>query len=89
MALSPTAIKYIAIAVVVLVACLLIVSIVWDALKLAIGLLIGVGLIYLGIRFLFGKGLPPAMKKVADKALKTGKEVMAEGSKEEKKEEAK
>lgn len=89
MALSPTAIKYIAIAVVVLVACLLIVSIVWDALKLAIGLLIGVGLIYLGIRFLFGKGLPPAMKKVADKALKTGKEVMAEEAKEEKKEEAK
>lgn len=89
MALSPTAVKYIAIAVVVLVASLLIVSIVWDALKLAIGLLIGVGLIYLGIRFLFGKGLPPAMKKVADKALKTGKEVMAEDAKDDKKEETK
>ncbi|MBX3458438.1 MAG: hypothetical protein KF696_00570 [Planctomycetes bacterium] len=87
MALSPTAVKYIAIAIVVLVACLLIVSIVWDALKLAIGLLIGVGLIYLGIRFLFGKGLPPAMKKVADKALKTGKEVMAEDAKDDKNEE--
>ncbi len=77
MALSPTTIKYISIAVVVVVVCLLVVSIVWDALKLAVGLLIGLGLIYLGVRFLFGKGLPSGMKKLADKALKAGKDATA------------
>ncbi|MBK8207120.1 MAG: hypothetical protein IPK87_10095 [Planctomycetes bacterium] len=74
MALSPTTIKYIAIAIVVVVVCLLVVSIVWDALKIAVGLLIGLGLIYLGVRFLFGKGLPSSMKMLADKALKAGKD---------------
>jgi hypothetical protein len=74
MALSPTNVKYIAIGVLIFVACLLVVSIVWDALKIALGLIIGLGLIYLGVRFILGKGLPPAMKKVADKALKVAKE---------------
>ncbi len=74
MALSPGTVKYIAIAVVIVVVCLLVVSIVWEALKIAIGLIIGLGLIYLGVRFIMGKGLPPAMKKVADKALKVAKE---------------
>ncbi len=76
MALSPSTIKYIAIAVLIVVVCLLVISIVWQALQVALGLIIGLGLIYLGVRFILGKGLPPAMKKVADKAVKTvGKSV--------------
>lgn len=71
MALPPTAIKYIAIAVIVAVAILLIGAIMWDILKIAVGLLIGGGLIYLGFRFLLGKGLPSNMKKLADKAMKS------------------
>jgi hypothetical protein len=70
MALSSTTIKYLAIGVIIAVACLIVVSIIWDALKIALGLLIGLGLIYLGIRFIMGKGLPPTVKKLADKALK-------------------
>jgi hypothetical protein len=74
MAMSPSQVKFIAIAVVIIVVCLLVVSIVWDALKIAVGMIVGLGLIYLGIRFILGKGLPPAMKKVADKALKAAKD---------------
>lgn len=74
MALSPTTVKYIAIGVVVIVAAIIALSIVWDLLKIAVGLLIGLGLIWLGIRFILGKGLPPKMKKMADKALNMAKE---------------
>ncbi len=69
MALPPTAVKYIAIAVIIVVGIFVIGALVWDILKIAVGLLIGGGLIYLGMRFLMGKGLPPKVKKLADKAL--------------------
>lgn len=74
MALSPTTIKYIAVGVVIAVAVLLIGAFVWDLLKVAAGLLIGFGLIYLGIRFLMGKGLPKDMEKLVNKAVKAGKD---------------
>jgi O-antigen/teichoic acid export membrane protein len=73
MALPPTAVKWIAIVVLVVVVVFLVVSIVWEALKIAVGLLIGGALIYLGVRFLLGKGLPKPLKRAADKALKGGK----------------
>jgi len=73
MALPPNAVKYIAIGVVVVVAILMIGAIVWDFLKIAIGLLIGFGLIYLGIRFMMGKGLPKGLEKVVKKAVKDEK----------------
>ena len=74
MALSPTTVKYIAIGVLIAVGVLLIGAIVWDILKVVAGLLIGFGLIYLGIRFLMGKGLPKNMEKLVDKAVKAGKD---------------
>ena len=74
MALSPTTVKYIAIGVLIAVGVLLIGAIVWDILKVVAGLLIGFGLIYLGIRFLLGKGLPKNMEKLVDKAVKAGKD---------------
>ena len=74
MALSPTAVKYIAIGVVIVVAVLIIGAIVIDFLKVVVGLLIGGGLIYLGVRFLIGKGLPKNMEKLVEKAVKAGKE---------------
>ncbi|MEZ5994114.1 MAG: hypothetical protein R3E76_17405 [Planctomycetota bacterium] len=66
--------KYIAIGVLIAVGVLLIGAIVWDILKVVAGLLIGFGLIYLGIRFLLGKGLPKNMEKLVDKAVKAGKD---------------
>jgi len=74
MALSPTTVKYIAIGVLIAVAVLLIGAIVWDLLKIVAGLLIGGGLIYLGVRFLMGKGLPKNMEKLVDKAVNAGKD---------------
>jgi hypothetical protein len=74
MALSPTTVKYIAIGVLIAVAVLLIGAIVWDVLKVVAGLLIGGGLIYLGVRFLMGKGLPKNMEKLVDKAVKASKD---------------
>ena len=74
MALSPTTVKYIAIGVLIAVAVLLIGAIVWDLLKIVAGLLIGGGLIYLGVRFLMGKGLPKNMEKLVDKAVSAGKD---------------
>lgn len=74
MALPPNAVKYIAIGVVIVVAILLIGAIVWDFLKIAAGLLIGFGLIYLGIRFMMGKGLPKGIENVVKKAVKEDKE---------------
>jgi hypothetical protein len=78
MALSPTAVKYIAIGVVVAVAILLVGAIIVDVLKVVLGLLIGGALIYLGVRFLMGKGLPKGMEKMVDKAVKAGKDVTKE-----------
>lgn len=66
--------KYIAIGVVIVVAILIIGAIVWDMLKIAIGLIVGFGLIYLGIRFMLGKGLPKGLEKVVKKAVKEDKE---------------
>lgn len=71
MALPPTAVKYIAIGVIVIVAVVVIGAIIWDILKIAVGLLIGGGLIYLGVRFLLGKGLPKNVKDLADKVRKS------------------
>lgn len=72
MALSPQAIKYISIGVLVVVLVLIVGAIVWDVLKIAVGLLLGVGLIYLGIRYMLGFGLPKSMANVVDKAMKAG-----------------
>jgi hypothetical protein len=74
MALTSTQVKYIAIGVLIVVAVLIVGSIIIDALKIALGLLIGVGLIYLGLRFLMGKGLPKGMEKIVDKAAKATKD---------------
>lgn len=68
MALSPKTIKYIAITVVIVVAGLMIGMFVWDLLKTAIGLLLGFGLVYIGVRVMFGKGLPKQLEKVVNKA---------------------
>lgn len=72
MALSPQTIKYISIGVVIVVLVLIVGAIVWDALKIAVGLLLGVGLIYLGVRYMLGFGLPKSMANVVDKAMKAG-----------------
>lgn len=72
MALSPQAIKYISIGVLVVIAALIIGSIIWDFLKIAVGLLVGVGLIYLGLRYMLGFGLPKSMANMVDKAMKAG-----------------
>ena len=72
MALSPQAIKYISIGVLVVIAAVIIGSIIWDFLKIAVGLLVGVGLIYLGLRYMLGFGLPKSMANMVDKAMKAG-----------------
>jgi hypothetical protein len=74
MALSPTTIKYIAIGVVIAVGIIVVGAIIWDALKIAVGLLFGFGLIYLGVRFLMGKGLPKNVEKLVEKAVKQDKD---------------
>lgn len=68
MALSPKTIKYIAIGVVVVVVGLVITSYVWDLLKTAIGVGIGVAFVVIGIRVMFGKGLPSSIEKAVNKA---------------------
>jgi hypothetical protein len=70
MALSSTTVKYISIGVLAVVVILIVGAILIDLLKVAIGLIIGLGLIYLGVRFLMGKGLPKGMEKMVDKAVK-------------------
>jgi hypothetical protein len=74
MPLSPTQVKYIAIGVVIVVAVLIIGSFVLEVLKYVLGVGIGLGLIYLGVRFLMGKGLPKTMEKMVDKAVKASKD---------------
>jgi hypothetical protein len=74
MALSSTQVKYIAIGVLAVVVILIVGSILVDLLKVAIGVIIGLGLIYLGVRFLMGKGLPKGMAKMVDKAVKATKD---------------
>jgi divalent metal cation (Fe/Co/Zn/Cd) transporter len=67
-------VKYIAVGTLVAVAVLVIGAVVWDVLKVVVGILIGGGLIYLGIRFLIGKGLPKNMEKLVDRAVKASKD---------------
>jgi hypothetical protein len=74
MALTSTQVKYISIGVLAVVVMLVVGAILIDLLKVAIGLLIGLGLIYLGVRFLMGKGLPKGMEKMVDKAVKATKD---------------
>jgi hypothetical protein len=74
MALSSTTVKYISIGVLAVVVILIVGAILIDLLKVAIGLIIGLGLIYLGVRFLMGKGLPKNMEKLVDKAVKATKD---------------
>jgi hypothetical protein len=74
MALSSTTVKYISIGVLAIVVILIVGAILIDLLKVAIGLIIGLGLIYLGVRFLMGKGLPKNMEKLVDKAVKATKD---------------
>lgn len=74
MALSPTAIKYIAIGIGVVMVAMFIGALLWDILKVALGVLVGVGLIYLGLRFLLGKGLPKSMEEAAKKVADAGKD---------------
>ncbi|MBX3475484.1 MAG: hypothetical protein KF754_13985 [Planctomycetes bacterium] len=74
MALSPTAIKYIAIGVLVVLLAMFVGALLWDILKIALGILVGGGLIYLGVRFLLGKGLPKSMENAAKKVVDAGKE---------------
>ncbi|MEE9311336.1 MAG: hypothetical protein V3V10_02880 [Planctomycetota bacterium] len=68
MALSPRTIKYIAVGVIVVVVGLVITSYVWDLLKTAIGVGIGVAFVVIGIRVMFGKGLPSSIEKAVNKA---------------------
>jgi len=74
MALSPTTIKYIAIGVGITLAVLFVGALLWDILKIALGILVGVGLIYLGLRFLLGKGLPKGIEDAAKKVADAGKD---------------
>ncbi len=74
MALSATTIKYILIAVVVVLLAMFVAALVWDFLKIALGVLVGGGLVYLGVRFLLGKGLPKPMADAAKKVIDAGKE---------------
>ncbi|MDC1142916.1 hypothetical protein OAU50_07465 [Planctomycetota bacterium] len=68
MALSPTAVKYIAIAVILVVVGAVVLSALWEFLMTAIGILIGVGLVVIGFRVMFGKGLPKPIEKAVNKA---------------------
>jgi hypothetical protein len=71
MALSPTTIKYIAIAVVVVVLVMLISALLWDLLKIVVGVLVAGALIYLGFRMILGKGLPKGIKSAVEKAVRS------------------
>lgn len=63
MSLSPQTIKYILIAGAAVLVVVIIGSLLWDFLKIVAGVLIGGGLIYLGFRFLLGKGLPKSVEQ--------------------------
>lgn len=75
MALSSTSVKYILIGAAMVLVGLFVLSFVWDALKVAVGVLVGAGLIYLGFRFLMGKGLPKGVEKAAKQVIDAGKAV--------------
>ncbi|KAA0217130.1 hypothetical protein EDM80_03645 [bacterium] len=67
MELTKTQWKYIAIGVVAAVGFMFLLGLLWDLLWKLAGILIAVGLIALGIRFLFGKGLPDSLIDKVDK----------------------
>ena len=80
MAVSKTTLKYIAIAAGVVLLAMFVVSLFWDAIRLVLGLLVALGLIWLGMRFLRGKGLPQGVEKAARKVIDVGKSAADEGS---------
>lgn len=61
MELSKTQWKYIAIGILVLVVGMFLLGVLWDLLWKLAGIVIAVVLIFIGIRFLFGKGLPDSL----------------------------
>ncbi|CAG0987312.1 hypothetical protein PLCT2_02261 [Planctomycetaceae bacterium] len=61
MELTKTQWKYIAIGIMVLVVGMFLLGVLWDLLWKLAGILIAVLLISIGIRFLFGKGLPDSL----------------------------
>lgn len=67
MELSKTQWKYIAIGILVLVVGMFLLGVLWDLLWKLAGILIAVLLITIGIRFLFGKGMPDALIDKLDK----------------------
>jgi sulfite exporter TauE/SafE len=78
MALSSTSVKYLLIGAALVLVGLFIVSLVWEGLKIALGVLIGGALIWLGFRFLMGKGLPKGVEKAAKKVIDVGKAATSE-----------
>jgi sulfite exporter TauE/SafE len=78
MALSSTSVKYILIGAALVLVGLFIVSLVWEGLKIALGVLIGGALIWMGFRFLMGKGLPKGVEKAAKKVIDVGKAATSE-----------
>jgi sulfite exporter TauE/SafE len=83
MALSSTSVKYILIGAALVLVGLFVVSLVWEGLKIALGVLIGGALIWLGFRFLMGKGLPKGVEKAAKKVIDVGKAAAADEKKSE------
>jgi hypothetical protein len=77
MALSTTTVKYILIGVGLVLLGLFVLSLFWDVLKLVLGVVVGGGLIWLGFRFLMGKGLPKGVEKAAKKVVDVGKAAAA------------
>ncbi len=67
MALSSTQIKWIAIITVVVIAVIIVASLLWEVIKIVAGVVIGGGLIYLGLRFLFGGGFPKPIAKFTNR----------------------
>ena len=80
MALSPKHVKYMVIGVLVVVVGIFALSLLWQMLKIAVGVLIGLTLIYLGVRFLLGKGLPKKLEKAVNKALEEKKDKNGESA---------
>lgn len=80
MALSPKHVKYMVIGVLVVVVGIFALSLLWQMLKIAVGVLIGLVLIYLGVRFMLGKGLPKKLEKAVNKALEEKKDKNGEGA---------
>jgi len=60
--------RYILVGAALLLVAVVILSILWEALKTIVGVAIGLFFLYLGVRLILGKGLPGSVSKVVKKA---------------------